>query len=510
MNINDWQKKRLNTGLPQTQEVAPMRPIQKSTIELIKEEMQLKKALNDEQKTTILNNHSEPQTKKVDHTYHQVNSNSFSDVESSLKGIKPFKKIDTSNSTGVSSKAISSIGDETYLARAYHARDNQTTRTNPLSGWGIMTSNSLYHSAGIGNLIESVGMSNVNHNNKSIPVTVVKFAKDHDKASDALPSVQQSEPATLPMSQIQTSSAPPPTIKVNHGADELQIRQIALMDFLTGNYDRHGANILMSKSQGGKRNLLAIDHDQSFSYDRDYTVSPTAHFERSTFARHFKSDASSSHNEEHDSKLQGWWSENKNNILSEINNSLNSITDENTRNFVRKNFNQRFDIINNWSDTYHNNKRSLFQWDSETDRQTPIPLYDHNPDLINRVIESLPERDDEAIEVLSHLLKEHAEDHEKQHMIRTIIKDMAINKMSASDFSRFMGKSDSHEYIKDMKMSIVEGILAVPGDHKSKIKALSESSLSMPEGSNFLTPFLQRDIENALSEDDDKTKAGVA
>jgi hypothetical protein len=110
----------------------------------------------------------------------------------------------------------------------------------PLSGWAEGTSQELYHSASIPHLHQKSFVASYDNGNRDIPVSVI-----HMEESKPIHKVPQQE-----------------VLEKNPNAAE-DARKIALMDFLTGNGDRH-TNNLMVKPDG---QLLAIDHGQAFTYE---------------------------------------------------------------------------------------------------------------------------------------------------------------------------------------------------------------------------------------------------
>ncbi len=116
-------------------------------------------------------------------------------------------------------------------------------------GWSENTSRDLYHAAGIGHLHQKT------------------FTAQHGVGKYASPAqVMQIEPAQ----SLDDMSPAERTPAVKH-----QARQIATMDFLTGNADRHEQNLLHRPDSG---DLLAIDHATNTNYsDHDEFIDFAQH-----------------------------------------------------------------------------------------------------------------------------------------------------------------------------------------------------------------------------------------
>jgi 8-oxo-dGTP pyrophosphatase MutT (NUDIX family) len=101
-----------------------------------------------------------------------------------------------------------------------------------IDGWAEQTSQALYHAGGIGDLHQKV-----------VPVK-------HGRGEYRVPGVAI---FTEPGEEIRYAGKLDPKVK-EEGS------KIVLMDFLTGNHDRHSGNLLVKKN----KSLLAIDHGDAF------------------------------------------------------------------------------------------------------------------------------------------------------------------------------------------------------------------------------------------------------
>lgn len=132
----------------------------------------------------------------------------------------------------VSPKVVYKVGDHSLMVKPYQEEDN------PMSGFAESTSHDLYHAAGLGHLHQPSFVSKHGQGQFEIPATVIKL--DHE----ALPIHK------APIAQVRQQ---------NPSLDD-EARKISLMDFVTGNRDRHAGNLMVQKNG----HLLAIDHARAF------------------------------------------------------------------------------------------------------------------------------------------------------------------------------------------------------------------------------------------------------
>lgn len=155
-------------------------------------------------------------------------------------GLKP-EDSDLHETGDLSPKAIYKTphagGHHTIMVKPY------TERENPRSGWAELTSQALYHAGGIGHLHQQV------------------FPVEHGIGPYKAPAVGINiEPNLVPATNQHKSAY--------EGPRPEQARQISMMDYLTGNGDRHAGN-LMARPDG---TLLAIDHAGIFHPEDDDSI----------------------------------------------------------------------------------------------------------------------------------------------------------------------------------------------------------------------------------------------
>lgn len=132
----------------------------------------------------------------------------------------------------VSPKVVYKVGDHNLMVKPYQEEDN------PMSGFAESTSHELYHAAGLGHLHQPSFVSKHGQGQYEIPAIAIKLD------SEALP----------------VHKAPLATVRQQNPALDDEARKISLMDFVTGNRDRHAGNLMVQKNG----HLLAIDHARAF------------------------------------------------------------------------------------------------------------------------------------------------------------------------------------------------------------------------------------------------------
>jgi Phosphatidylinositol 3- and 4-kinase. len=151
--------------------------------------------------------------------------------------------------SGIEQKALVKHATNHYLLKA------ASTPWNPLSGWGEMTSQAMYHAGGIGNLHQHVHATNLNikegSNTRQQPAIAIHFRPGKWRT----------------LSEVERSGKPGEARDFvnNNGKD---LAKSYVMDFLTGNGDRHDENILVGPK--GEPQMI----DQAFAFRRDNWSNP--------------------------------------------------------------------------------------------------------------------------------------------------------------------------------------------------------------------------------------------
>ncbi len=146
----------------------------------------------------------------------------------------------------IEQKSLVTHAGNKYLLKA------ASTPWNPLSGWGEMTSQAMYHAGGIGHLHQHVHATNLNikkgNTTRQQPAYVVHFRPGNWNT----------------LNQLGRNDYKKDFINKN----ERDLQKIYLMDFLTGNGDRHDGNIVV----GPNGEPQAID--QAFAFRSDNWDTP--------------------------------------------------------------------------------------------------------------------------------------------------------------------------------------------------------------------------------------------
>lgn len=257
--------------------------------------------------------------------------------------------VGTSNK-GISSKSIVHIHDPEsgeHLGRVMLKPFYETTppgvydaAPNPLGGWAELTNQNLYHAAGLGE-----------HHQKA-------FLYNHDMGDGT----------KQPLLAIHMEKGVEPYFRNEERVSKDQAdvaRKIGVMDFLTGNFDRHGNNLMVHKDTG---KLLAIDHGLGFQYGIDRTADVKdappppdnqpwkEQFNHYWFDRAPQSIAGDylgehSSPEERASAHQNfkpvfeWWKQNSRAIRDTMDKHLSYIKDPGLKERIRRNFNARADFL---------------------------------------------------------------------------------------------------------------------------------------------------------------------
>lgn len=245
------------------------------------------------------------------------------------KMIHDVRPQESSQQMGFEDQETPKVEAATYMTKPYFAHAESSTKSyskHPIKGWATLTTKDLLHAADMGHMAEDVQA----HVHNGVPVTVHKFSEEH-------------EPFIGPSQQIHP----------------LDAQKIAVMDFLTGNNDRHGGNIMVSKNsyedkdRGQQYNSpLLIDHERNFQYNRaqsnkfgKYNPSSRetpANFLHDNFALNQMTDSSDrSHPEEQGDDLHAWWKNAAPKVKEAFNKNIEHIKDPALRSHIENNFNQR-------------------------------------------------------------------------------------------------------------------------------------------------------------------------
>src|ERR1039457_72088 len=150
---------------------------------------------------------------------------------------------------GIEQKALVKHADNKYLLKA------ASTPWNPLSGWAEMASQAMYHAGGLGHLHQHVHATNLNikegANTRQQPAVAIHFRPGKWRT----------------LGEVKRDGKPGEA-KDFINNNEKDLAKTYVLDFLTGNMDRHDGNILVGPK--GEPQMI----DQAFAFRRDDWSNP--------------------------------------------------------------------------------------------------------------------------------------------------------------------------------------------------------------------------------------------
>jgi hypothetical protein len=250
------------------------KPTQKITLH--KKEALQKMAVSPKDTKGIARQHTDKGQDIVEHTHDlahggkEESRNSFKHHVIDPQEVVPRANARVTGTSNASAKTLWKTPAGTFMAKPYHERPagNQKWVKYPIQGWAEMTNQALYHAGGIGHLHQDVHVA-------SIPL----------EQKPRIPGVPASHRAGTVSEQpaliVKWAEGAIPFDGTDHGNRldfrnmspkvRAQGRQMAIMDFLTGNLDRHKGNLLYHRDTDS---LHAVDHSRSFQYQQNYKFIP--------------------------------------------------------------------------------------------------------------------------------------------------------------------------------------------------------------------------------------------
>lgn len=258
---------------------------------------------------------------------------------------------------GVEPKAVYEHAGKRYLVKPL------LSNNMPLSGWNEMTSQAMYHAGNIGHLHQKVHVTDVQH-------TAYRPAQEGD--TDVEPANPGWGKLATPMAKVK-ASAPAQVIHMepnarvldddlrrtegayvekyqNNPAAQHAMRQIALMDFLTSNADRHEGNLMLHPDGMP----LAIDHGLAFGHDHDVALNPErdATDQEALFGMGPRDSAAFSYGgtpEQHEewAPVWEWWDTHKDDIKDAFESQAALIPDKNYRTRLLDSYRFRHNYLDN-------------------------------------------------------------------------------------------------------------------------------------------------------------------
>lgn len=309
---------------------------------------------------------------------------------------------------GISAKMVHEVQDDAYphdqnlyMSKPYHKKIESATKSwvkNPILGWATMATKAMFNAGKIGHLAEDVTA----HEHEGIPLTVHKFAHDHQMVAK----------------------------KNSPFVDPSDVHKIAVMDYLSNNLDRHHGNLMIGNytDPRGTNPLLAIDHERNFQYSKRLwdnkwkqqqhkgmstepimrKETPMSYLKGSSLNDALRPNKNAWHSHE---DLVDWWKQNGQAIRDEMDNQVQSINDESVRKHVRDNFHDRWHKMNDWASNVSAdpNDDAMWQESSLHDRfdQGRI-LPQEQPRVSAKQLKSLPKNKKDALFAISDIVNKKA------------------------------------------------------------------------------------------------------
>jgi len=259
---------------------------------------------------------------------------------------------------------LHNVNGNVYMTKPYHRdpEDWDSLRSPMhLMGWASLTNHNLYNSANIGHLCEDVQT----HIHKGIPLLVHPFNKK-----------------ARPLFTGSLSSPPLSEKKSPSKKSVLALQQIAVMDYLTHNVDRHSGNLMIMKETDTP---MAIDHERSFQYSApsdgrspsDCLNNLLRHIVRfygdDRVRKHFTSGSNLN-------PLRHWWNTNKDNLIEEFNKNIAHIKIPSAKKHITDNFMMRLGKMDNWAKNHSD--KNLFSLHEESPQENENEVFSMDTDHI--------------------------------------------------------------------------------------------------------------------------------
>jgi ribosomal protein S18 acetylase RimI-like enzyme len=220
-----------------------------------------------------------------------------------------------------STKLLHHTDAGSFMTKPYHSLIEDYASEwmeHPIKGWASLTSNSMFHSAGMGHLVEKIAP----HVHKGVPVIAHEFSKARDVDVD------------------------------NDKFDPKDTFKTGVMDFLMNNQDRHSGNIMLQgrDPKTGYGIPLLIDHDRNFQYfdsswGGDPPKTPGELHNMNSGTKRTAAVHPSQINNLDKNAIKDWWINHSHGINKTMEQNLKFIKDPTVRNHIADNFKARFKHI---------------------------------------------------------------------------------------------------------------------------------------------------------------------
>ena len=507
MKIDEWIKKRLANGkLPSKEVVLDVI----STKSLLGAVTDLSKALKKDALQELGQWHNEDLGEFVDEASHHKESKlpeGFQEMATNPDTLHSFiteRQMDFDK--GISPKLITEKTPQgMFMIRPYHGDDKRTGELPsnlPFTGFNIMAAKNIYDKSGLSHLIEDVGSVRARPDlGIDYPVTIHRFESD-EKYGKAAHYLRGDVGFTAKYKTHKDAEDPVGNPK---GINPLQAKQMAAMDWLLGNSDRHPHNWLIAKNinNEGNRDIKAFDHDRVFDYDssssRSFSEALETNGPSAKLGDHYDKPHGS------DKKFKDWWNQNKSKLYEETNRQISMIKDDGMRRNVRTNFNNRYEGIDNWAEKTGPNS-------SVIDATAMVALYHYRKipeEDMSKLLEQLPSDPHEGMSALIGQIP--AEDpldslskfNEKQFKkssaaeVASAILQNAQPAHASSLLSKLNDTNTDHHEIKNM---ILDDLMGDPSTHSEHLQDIVDSA---EKNERLISPYRLKRIKTLLRENND-------
>lgn len=245
-----------------------------------------------------------------------------------LNSAEPQEAFSKHDMGGVTRKAIYRLPDthqthagDKFMVKPYHEQWRFGKRP-VIHGWAEMTNQALYHAGDIGHLHQSVHVAEHNMGrDKPDPALVIHMKNGMSTIDDA----KRIYPHELGS-------------EIKHDA-----RRIGLMDFLTGNIDRHNSNLMVDNGDKAPSQVMAIDHGLGFQYNQDKRHASLSNYDGAADSIAPRTDDAST--KEEWGPVLDWWSNYSTSIRRTMNQRLAMIKKPELREHLSRNFEARADWL---------------------------------------------------------------------------------------------------------------------------------------------------------------------
>lgn len=221
-----------------------------------------------------------------------------------------------------------------YISKPYFEKppaDLEDMYRAPIGGWAEMTSQGLYHAAGIGHLHQQVIAASADHG----PVIVIRADRVHKRLAAS--------------SQWSDDHGRWVVLGTDDDHHKNAARKIVMMDWLSNNHDRNSSNLCLPGP-------LAIDHGAAFQYMRngearsgdDYFEHYAANPEHATHdldPHHIHDFAGQTAMHRAYGPVLKWWSGVSAPVRQEFARHLDQVRDPKLKDGIRRNFSVRADWL---------------------------------------------------------------------------------------------------------------------------------------------------------------------